>query len=58
MLPITLLNIVAAGIWHFMSGGILRWLVFLVIVVPTCILLARALRQGGSFQPRIYRYAD
>jgi NADH-quinone oxidoreductase subunit H len=58
MLPITLLNIVAAGIWHFMPGGILRWPVFLVIVVPTCILLARAQRQGRSFQPRIYRYAD
>jgi NADH-quinone oxidoreductase subunit H len=58
MLPMALLNIFAAGIWHFMPGGVLRWLVFLLLVVPSCILLGRALKQGRSFQPRIYRYAE
>jgi NADH-quinone oxidoreductase subunit H len=58
MLPMSLLNIFAAGVWHFMPGGPLRWLVFLVLVVPTCLLLSHGLKRGHSFEVRIYSYAD
>src|SRR6267142_2989340 len=32
MLPMALINIVAAAVWHFMSPGLIRWLVCAVIV--------------------------
>jgi len=58
MLPMALLNLFAAGVWHFMPGGIARWLVFLLLVVVSSILLGRGLMQGTSTQLRRYLYAE
>lgn len=58
MLPMALLNILTAGVWHFMPVGISRWLVCAALVVAPCVLLSRGLKQGKKIGTRIYRFAD
>ncbi len=58
MLPMALLNIFIAGVWHFMPVGFLRWLVCAILVTTPCILLSRGLKQGKKLQVRTYRFAD
>ena len=58
MLPMTLINVFAAGVWHFMPAGVVRWLVCAVILVIPAILLSRGLKQGKKFAARTYRFAD
>ena len=58
MLPMTLLNIFIAGVWHFMPAGLLRWLVCAILVAAPCILLSRGLKQEKKLQVRTYRFAE
>lgn len=58
MLPMTLINVFAAGLWHFMSAGVVRWLVCAVMLLLPAILLSRGLKQGKKFAARTYRFAD
>jgi len=58
MLPMSLLNIVTAGVWHFMPAGIVRWLVCIALLVAPCLLLSRLLKQGKKLQVRTYRFAE
>ncbi len=58
MLPMTLLNLITAGVWHFMPAGILRWIVCIAMVVIPFILTSRTLKQGKTLQVRTYRYAE
>jgi NADH-quinone oxidoreductase subunit H len=58
MLPMTLLNLVTAGIWHFMPAGIVRWLLCAALLIAPCLLLSRGLKQGKKLQVRTYRFAD
>ena len=58
MLPMTLLNLITAGVWHFMPDGILRWIVCTAMVVVPFIVTSRTLKQGKTLQVRTYRYAD
>jgi NADH-quinone oxidoreductase subunit H len=58
MLPLALINIFAAGVWHYMPGGISRWAVTMLIVVVSCILLSRGLRRNQWFHVRTYRFAS
>ncbi len=58
MLPMTLLNILTAGIWHFMPGGIARWLVCSTLILAPCILLSRGLKHEKKLQVRTYRFAE
>ncbi len=58
MLPMTLINIFAAGVWHFMPAGVVRWLVCAVLLVASAILLARGLKQGKKIEVRKYRFAE
>ena len=58
MLPMTLLNLITAGVWHFMPVGILRWVVCTAMVVVPFILTSRTLEQGKTLQVRTYRYAE
>jgi NADH-quinone oxidoreductase subunit H len=53
-----LVNIVAAGAWHFLPVAIEAWIVCLLLLVPAGLLLIRALRQGKQFQVRRYRFAE
>jgi NADH-quinone oxidoreductase subunit H len=58
MLPMTLINVFAAGLWHFMPAGVVRWLVCSVVLILPAILLSRGLKQGKKFAARTYRFAD
>jgi NADH-quinone oxidoreductase subunit H len=58
MLPMTLLNIFTAGLWHFLPIGIVRWVVCSALIVIPCILLSRGLKQGNKLQVRTYRFAE
>ena len=58
MLPMTLLNIFTAGVWHFMAAGASRWLVCAALLVAPCVLLGRGLKQGKKPAMRTYRFAE
>ncbi|MHB1936229.1 MAG: NADH-quinone oxidoreductase subunit NuoH [Acidobacteriaceae bacterium] len=58
MLPMTLINIFDAGVWHFMPAGAARWLTCAVLLVVPAILLSRSLKQGKKFAVRTYRFAE
>ena len=58
MLPMTLLNLVVAGIWHFMPYGAIRWIVCAAIIVLPCMILSRGLKQQKKLQVRTYRFAE
>jgi len=58
MLPMTLLNIFTAGVWHFMPTGISRWLVCTFLIVAPWMLLSRGLKQRKKLQVRTYRFAE
>jgi NADH-quinone oxidoreductase subunit H len=58
MLPMSLINLVTAGVWHFLSQGVLRWIVCSVLVVVSYILLGRGLTQGWKLQKRVYQFAE
>jgi NADH-quinone oxidoreductase subunit H len=58
MLPMTLINVFVAGIWHFMPAGVVRWLVCAVVLIVPAFLLSRGLKQGKKFAARTYRFAD
>ena len=59
MLPMTLLNIFAAGVWRFMPAGPVRWLVCAALIFAPFILLALKLEKGKKrIAQRTYRYAE
>jgi NADH-quinone oxidoreductase subunit H len=58
MLPMTLINVFVAGLWHFMPPGIVRWLVCALLLLIPAILLSRGLRQGKKFAARTYRFSE
>ena len=58
MLPMTLINMFVAGVWHFMPTGVIRWLVCALVLIVPAILLSRGLKQGKKFAARTYRFAD
>lgn len=57
MLPMALLNLVTAGVWHFLPEGVMRWVVCSLLVVVPYVLLGRGL-QGWKLEKRVYRFAD
>jgi NADH-quinone oxidoreductase subunit H len=58
MLPMVLINLVNAAVWHFMTPGIPRWLVCGALVVGPYLLLGRGLFANQKLTTRVYRYAD
>jgi len=62
MLPMTLINFVVAGLWHFsrqwnLTGGTaVRWLLCAAILAVPYIILGRAV--GPKVAKRVYRYAN
>ncbi len=58
MLPMALINIITAAVWHFMPPGIERWLVGVAFVAGPYVLLGRGLMQGKKLEKRTYRYAE
>ena len=57
ILPMALLNMLDAGIWHFMPARVLRWLVCTAIVAVPCVLLGQGLKRNKKFQVRTYQFA-
>jgi len=58
MLPLALINIVTAAIWHFMAPGIARWLVSSILVAGPYVMLGRSLTAGNHVHKRTYRFAE
>ena len=58
MLPLALLNIVVAGLWHFMGSDWRRWPVCTVIIFGAYVLLGRSLMQHQKLGKRTYRFAE
>ena len=58
MLPLALINIVVAGVWHFMGPGLARWIVCVLLVVGPYVLLGRGLMEHKQLGKRTYRYAE
>ncbi len=58
MLPLSLINIFAAGVWHYMPAGASRWLVVTLIIAVACVLLSHGLRRNQWFHVRTYRFAS
>jgi len=58
MLPMSLINIVVAAVWHFMPPGATRWLICALLVAGPYILLGRGLMEGKRIEKRKYRYAE
>jgi NADH-quinone oxidoreductase subunit H len=58
VLPLTLLNLMVAGLWRFMSEGLLRWVVCSAILLLAYIVMGRAGMKSEHFGPRSYRYAE
>jgi len=58
MLPMTLINLVAAAIWHFMGPGLARWFVCAALLIVPYFWLAHGLGFGKRLTKRTYRYAE
>jgi NADH-quinone oxidoreductase subunit H len=58
MLPLSLVNIITVGVWHFMGAGPLRWLVCSVLIFGAYAILGRGLMENQKLGKRIYRYAE
>jgi NADH-quinone oxidoreductase subunit H len=58
ILPMALLNMLVAGVWHFMPHNLLRWLVCTIILAVPCYFLSLALKKKKKFQVRIYQFAE
>jgi NADH-quinone oxidoreductase subunit H len=58
MLPMSLVIILAAGLWRFVPSGLIRWLVCALLIAVPYVLLARMLQRGNKIAKRTYRYAE
>jgi NADH-quinone oxidoreductase subunit H len=58
MLPMSLINILAAGVWHIMPHGGARWIVCSILLAAPYIALAKGLLEHNKVGKRIYRYAE
>jgi NADH-quinone oxidoreductase subunit H len=63
LLPLVLLNLGVAAIWHytaawgFLGAGLARWTVCSGLLVAAYAALGNRLYSGQNFRPRTYRYA-
>jgi NADH-quinone oxidoreductase subunit H len=58
MLPLALINIAVAGVWHYMPLGWQRWVICWGLVIAPYVLLGRGLTMGKQIGKRTYRYAE
>lgn len=56
LLPMSLINIVAAGIWHYMASKFLAWIVTAAILLIAFLILSK-LSWKERLEKRVYRYA-
>jgi NADH-quinone oxidoreductase subunit H len=58
MLPLALINILVAGVWHFMAADWQRWLVCSAMIVASYVLLGHGLMKNQKLGKRTYRFAE
>jgi NADH-quinone oxidoreductase subunit H len=58
MLPMSLINILVAGLWRFLAPGLVRWTICTAVVIVSYVLLGRALIAHRQIGRRFYRYAQ
>jgi NADH-quinone oxidoreductase subunit H len=58
MMPMALVNVVSAGLWHFLPPDLSRWLICSTLVAGCYVLLGRSLFEKQKLGPRTYRYAQ
>jgi NADH-quinone oxidoreductase subunit H len=58
MLPMALINVLVAGIWHFTPPGMIRWFISAILVAGPYVVLVRGLVEHSRIAKRTYRYAD
>jgi NADH-quinone oxidoreductase subunit H len=58
ILPMALLNMLVAGIWHFIPGALLRWSVCIAVITIPCMVLAHGLKKKKKFEIRTYSFAE
>jgi NADH-quinone oxidoreductase subunit H len=58
VLPMTLLNLLVAGLWRFLGEDWLRWVVCTAILLAGYIIGGRTSMRREQFGPRSYRYAE
>ena len=58
VLPMALINMFVAGVWHFMAVGVIRWLACAALLALPCVLLSFTLKRKKKLQVRIYRFAE
>jgi NADH-quinone oxidoreductase subunit H len=56
LLPMSLINIVAVGIWHYMTSKFLAWILTAVILLIAFLILSK-LSSKERIEKRVYRYA-
>jgi NADH-quinone oxidoreductase subunit H len=57
MLPLALINIVAAAVWRFTPGIVFKWILSAVIIFSAYLLLGEGLSRHARFRKRTYRFA-
>jgi NADH-quinone oxidoreductase subunit H len=58
MLPLALVNLLTAALWHFLGAGLVRWLVCSLLVVGPYVALGKALFGRHRTARRKYRFAE
>jgi NADH-quinone oxidoreductase subunit H len=58
VLPLTMLNLLDAALWHFLGDGWARWVVCSAILVFAYVAMAMAGMRSKHFGSRSYRYAE
>jgi NADH-quinone oxidoreductase subunit H len=58
ILPMALLNMLVAGVWHFIPNAISRWLVCTAILAVPFIFLSLSLKRKKRLLVRTYRFAE
>jgi NADH-quinone oxidoreductase subunit H len=58
MLPMSLANMLAAGVWRFMPAGAARWIACALFLAALYVSLVRLLAGRKQLGKRVYRYAD
>jgi NADH-quinone oxidoreductase subunit H len=58
MVPMALVNILDAGLWHYMGPGPARWAVCSGLLLGSYLLLGRGLAEARRIERRTYRFAD
>lgn len=58
MLPMALVNLFTAAMWHFIPPGLVRWFACITLVVLPYVFLGKGLMAGKKLAKRTYRLAE